>query len=115
MLNNKQLYEKIKRVTKEKNITIKELEENAELKKSTIYNMKKSTPNIETVIKIAKYLNIPLDELLETEIIQTEIKKEEKELIKAYQKAPQNLKNSIDSILAPYKENSSKSSISKIS
>lgn len=115
MLKKEQLFEKLKEIAKEKNITIKELEEKSELKQGTIFNMKRSVPNIETIMKIAQYLETPIDELLETGIKETEIKKEEKKLIKAYEKAPQNLKNSIDSILEPYKENSSKSSISKIS
>ena len=40
------------------------LEENLGFSRNTIYNMKKSTPNVERVSKIADYFNVSTDYLL---------------------------------------------------
>lgn len=105
MINNVQLAEKIKRIAKEKNMTVKELEEKVNIKRGTITNMTRSKPSIETIDKIANYLNYTMDELLERDTKESETSKKEKEILRAYKKAPASVQQGIDTLLEPYKEN----------
>ena len=57
-------FEKIKELADKQGISLNKLEENLGFSRNTIYNMKKSTPNIERVSKIADYFNVSTDYLL---------------------------------------------------
>ena len=51
-------FEKIKELADKQGISLNILEEKLGFSRNTIYNMKKSTPNIERVSKIADYFNV---------------------------------------------------------
>ena len=57
-------FEKIKELADKQGISLNTLEENLGFSRNTIYNMKKSTPNVERVSKIADFFNVSLDYLL---------------------------------------------------
>ena len=57
-------FEKIKELADKHGISLNILEEKLGFSRNTIYNMKKSTPNIERVSKIADYFNVSTDYLL---------------------------------------------------
>ena len=57
-------FEKIKELADKQGISLNTLEEKLGFSRNTIYNMKKSTPNIERVSKIADYFNVSTDYLL---------------------------------------------------
>ena len=57
-------FEKIKELADKQGISLNILEENLGFSRNTIYNMKKSTPNVERVSKIADYFNVSTDYLL---------------------------------------------------
>ena len=81
----------------------------------TKWKNENKSPSFYKILEIAKYLEISIDELAEIkEKEKKEITKKQEELINAYEKAPGNIKDIIDTALEPYKENNSKSSISKI-
>lgn len=57
-------FEKIKELADKQGISLNQLEEQLDFPRNTIYNMKKSTPNVERVSKIADYFNVSTDYLL---------------------------------------------------
>lgn len=57
-------FEKIKEMADKQGISLNQLEEKLGFSRNTIYNMKKSTPNVERVSKIADYFNVSTDYLL---------------------------------------------------
>lgn len=57
-------FEKIKELADKQGVSLNMLEENLGFSRNTIYNMKKSTPNVERVSKIADYFNVSTDYLL---------------------------------------------------
>ena len=57
-------FEKIKELADKQGISLNTLEEKLGFSRNTIYNMKKSTPNIERVSKIADYFHVSTDYLL---------------------------------------------------
>lgn len=57
-------FEKIKELADKQGISLNQLEEKLKFSRNTIYNMKKSTPNVERVSKIADYFNVSTDYLL---------------------------------------------------
>lgn len=57
-------FEKIKELADKQGISLNQLEEKLGFSRNTIYNMKKSTPNVERVSKIADYFNVSTDYLL---------------------------------------------------
>lgn len=57
-------FEKIKELADKQGISLNMLEENLGFSRNTIYNMKKSTPNVERVSKIADYFKVSTDYLL---------------------------------------------------
>lgn len=57
-------FEKIKELADKQGISLNKLEEKLGFSRNTIYNMKKSTPNIERVSKIADFFNVSTDYLL---------------------------------------------------
>lgn len=52
-------FEKIKELADKQGISLNKLEEKLGFSRNTIYNMKKSTPNVERVSKIADFLMCP--------------------------------------------------------
>lgn len=57
-------FEKIKELADKQGISLNKLEEKLGFSRNTIYNMKKSTPNVERVSTIADYFNVSTDYLL---------------------------------------------------
>lgn len=57
-------FEKIKKLADKQGISLNKLEEKLGFSRNTIYNMKKSTPNVERVSMIADYFNVSTDYLL---------------------------------------------------
>lgn len=57
-------FEKIKELADKQGISLNKLEEKLGFSRNTIYNMKKSTPNVEPVSKIADFFNVSTDYLL---------------------------------------------------
>ena len=59
-----QTFDRIKELAKKQGLSINLLEEKLGYSRNTIYNMKKSTPNVERVSKIADFFNVSTDYLL---------------------------------------------------
>nr|DAS81885.1 MAG TPA: repressor protein [Caudoviricetes sp.] len=59
------IYEKVKRICKERKISIFQLERNCGIGNGTIGRWRNSKPNTETIKKVADYLRLSVDELLE--------------------------------------------------
>ena len=57
-------FEKIRELADKQGISLNKLEEKLGFSRNTIYNMKKSTPNVERVSMIADYFNVSTDYLL---------------------------------------------------
>ena len=57
-------FKKIKELADKQGISLNKLEEKLGFSRNTIYNMKKSTPNVERVSMIADYFNVSTDYLL---------------------------------------------------
>ena len=57
-------FKKIKELADKQGISLNKLEEKLSFSRNTIYNMKKSTPNVERVSMIADYFNVSTDYLL---------------------------------------------------
>ena len=62
------LYTKIEAICAERGISIARLEREAGLGNATVRGWTKSTPNVETLQKVAKYLGLTLDELTKEEV-----------------------------------------------
>lgn len=58
------IVDSIKRLCKEKDMSIPKLEKEVGLSNGSIYNWNKSYPSIDKVIKVADYFNITIDELI---------------------------------------------------
>lgn len=65
-MNNAQIANKIRQTCKEKNITISQLLEKCEVRKSLMYDLEKRdyTPSVAIINVIADYLNVSVDYLL---------------------------------------------------
>lgn len=61
------IYDNVKKLCKEKGITISKLEEELEFPRSSICKWNDSMPSILKVQKVAKYLGVPIEQLLENE------------------------------------------------
>ena len=61
------LYKKIREICNSKGISISRLESECEIGNGTIRGWRKSSPRIDNLKKVANYLDIPIEELLETE------------------------------------------------
>lgn len=59
------LYNKIKKICEDQNLTIMELEKRAGLGNGVIGKWRESKPLIDSVIKVANALDVPLEKLLE--------------------------------------------------
>ncbi len=64
MYNSQDVAQSIKKMSKDKNITIKKLLEDVGLGFNTMSNMKTSMPKADNLAKIADYLDCSLDYLL---------------------------------------------------
>lgn len=58
------LYEKISKICKERGISIARLEREAGLGNATVRGWSTSSPTVETLSKVAKYLGVGIEELL---------------------------------------------------
>lgn len=58
------MFNKIKELCKEHNISIFELENEIGISRGVLYTWKKSAPSIEKVYKVAKYFNVSIDYLV---------------------------------------------------
>lgn len=59
-----EIFNKIKKLCKEHNISIFELENQIGVSRGVLYTWKKSIPSIEKVYKVAKYFNVSIDYLV---------------------------------------------------
>jgi transcriptional regulator with XRE-family HTH domain len=58
------IVERIQRLCDENNITVGILEKNLGLSKAAIYKWHKSSPNSDTLLKVARYFGVPMESLL---------------------------------------------------
>lgn len=61
------IYKNVKRLCNERNITIMELEKSCGIANGTIgkWASRKSSPRVETLLRIANYFDVSMDELVE--------------------------------------------------
>ena len=64
MYNSQEVADNIKREAKNKNIKLGTMFDDIDVTNNTLHNMKRSYPSIETLAKIADYLDCSLDDLL---------------------------------------------------
>lgn len=64
MYNSQEIAKNIKNEAKNKEIKLGEMWKDLNMHNNTLHNMQKSMPSIETIAKIADYLDCSLDELL---------------------------------------------------
>ena len=57
------IYDNVKTIASQKNMSIAELEKRAELSNGTIGKWRDSNPNVESLIKVAKALNVSISTL----------------------------------------------------
>ena len=62
------MYDQIRKLCKQRQISVGELEEKAGIAQRTICRWDKSSPSIDKVIKVADYLGVSLDELCERDV-----------------------------------------------
>lgn len=67
MYNSANIADNIKKTAKERGITVKELLSNTDLSVNTLQHMKTSMPKTDTLAKIADYLGVSVDYLLDRE------------------------------------------------
>ena len=61
------MVETIKRIAKEKGISISKLERGCQLGTKTIYRWDENFPSVDKVMRVARYLGVPVEDLLEEE------------------------------------------------
>lgn len=59
------IYDKVKNECEKHNMTIMELEKRAEIANGVVGKWRESKPNIDTLLKVAKVLEVSIEELLE--------------------------------------------------
>lgn len=57
----------IKKIALEKNLTIKQIGKESGVGENAIYRWDKQNPNLSSLKKVSRYLNVSVDELLENE------------------------------------------------
>lgn len=62
------LYDNIKKLCREKGISISELEKALDFPRSYICKWNENEPGIRKVQKVANYLGVPIEDLLESEL-----------------------------------------------
>ena len=62
-MQNQQISEKIKKLCKDNNVTIKKMLEDCKINRNFIYGLEKAnkTPSSETLKKISNFFNVPID------------------------------------------------------
>ena len=68
MYNSNDIAKKIKETAKTKNVSVKKMLVDTELGVNTLQNMKTSMPKVDTLAKIADFLNVSIDYLLGRDI-----------------------------------------------
>lgn len=60
------IYENVKRLCSERNITIMELEKACGIANGTVgkWALRNSSPRVETLLRVASYFNVSMDELV---------------------------------------------------
>ena len=61
------LYENIKRIARQKGVSIYRIEKDLDLSNGMISKWSTSTPFVTNIRKVADYLNVPLEELMQEE------------------------------------------------
>lgn len=59
------IYQNIKRIADEKGISIRRIELDTEITPSSIYHWNEIKPSVDKVAKVAKYLGVTVEKLLE--------------------------------------------------
>lgn len=59
------IYDKIKKIADEKGISIRKIESETGITLGSIYHWNEIKPSVDKVLKVAKYLNITVEKLLE--------------------------------------------------
>lgn len=67
------IYQNIKKIAGEKRISIRKIEQEAEITPSSIYHWNEVKPSVDKVAKVAKVLEVSIEELLEEKSIGKEI------------------------------------------
>ena len=62
------IYDNVKELADNNNLTIRQVELKAELGNGTIARWKKSKPSVVTLLKVAKVFNVPLEDLLDKKV-----------------------------------------------
>lgn len=57
----------IKKIASEKNLTIKQIGKESGVGENAIYRWDKQNPNLSSLKKVSRYLNVSVDELLEND------------------------------------------------
>lgn len=61
------LFDRVKKIAKDRGLSLLQLNESAGLGKNAIYKWKKQKPSMENLQKVAKALHVSVDDLLDTE------------------------------------------------
>lgn len=61
------MYQKIKELCKKNNISVYQLEKDLDLSTGSVSKWDKSIPRADTLLKVANYLNVSMDYLLDKE------------------------------------------------
>ena len=64
------IFDRVKQLAKENNISLKDVNKKAGLGTGSIYSWKNSTPSIDNLIKVAKVLKTSLDDLLGLDFVE---------------------------------------------
>lgn len=102
------MFNKIKELCKEHNISIFELENEIGISRGVLYTWKKSAPSIEKVYKVAKYFNVSIDYLVDHHVKGENIlhitNSDDKALVKKYLSLNDTEhKDSIEQLIDKYK------------
>lgn len=62
------LYEKVKRIAKEKKVALTKIERAAGMSSNSLHKWKSSTPSVDKVAAVAKVLGVTIDELMKEEV-----------------------------------------------
>ncbi len=104
-----EIFNKIKKLCEEHNISIFELENQIGISRGVLYTWKKSIPSIEKVYKVAKYFNVSIDYLVDHQIKGQNIlhitDSNDRLLVNKYLNLTDiNHKNSVEQLIDEYKD-----------
>lgn len=102
------MFNKIKELCKEHNISIFELENQIGISRGVLYTWKKSAPSIEKVYKVAKYFNVSIDYLVNHHVKGENIlhitNSDDRTLVKKYLRlSDKKHKDSVEQLIDKYK------------